>query len=305
MRTAIVLLCAACAAAVQVGFPAATSYIYRSDNAGPPSLIQLTPAFAAPLPLAPVPLPYVNAKPIAIEDAEEDEENGYDDSDDDDDDDDGGSEGLLAHAHESGGGSSYGEEHHNARGEKGSKGYATKGHHAKGVAGHYGKGQDEGFYRESKGEKGAHHDEADAHGAHHQAGKSYEGGDHGHKKHFSKGEDVTGYHKVFHKDEFKKDHDFYDEAAKDGHFKKHGYHKAHHGAEKGAHAKGGQNAAGYEKDGYGKAGYHTEGRVDEADEERAAERGGDSHHSRHEDYGNKGARRRGEEYAYADGDDYE
>nr|XP_034835735.1 sarcoplasmic reticulum histidine-rich calcium-binding protein-like [Maniola hyperantus] len=296
MRIATIVLCAAaCAAAVQVGYPAATSYVYRSDNAGPPSLIQLTPAFAAPLPL-----PYVNAKPIAIEDAEEDDENGYDD---DDSDDDGGSEGLVAGGHESGGGSSYGENHHNAHGEKESKGYATKGHRAKGVAGHYGKAQDEGFYHESEGEKGAHHDEADAHGAHHQAGKSYKGGDRGHKKHFSKGEDVIGYHKVFHKDEFKKDHDFYDEAAKDGHFNKHGYHKAHHGAEKGAHAKGGHNAAGYEKDGYGKAGHRTEARADEADEERAAEQGADSHYSRREDYGEKGARDHGKEFAYAEGDD--
>ncbi|KPJ01301.1 hypothetical protein RR46_01436 [Papilio xuthus] len=82
----------ASAAAVQVGFaPAATSYIYRSDNGGPGNLVQLgghgyeQPQLFAPLPLAqpikaleaydlvPAPLPYIAAKPIAVLDAEDDE----------------------------------------------------------------------------------------------------------------------------------------------------------------------------------------------------------------------------------------
>ncbi|XP_039759707.1 histidine-rich glycoprotein-like [Pararge aegeria] len=299
MRTATILLCAvACAAGVRVGFaPPASSYVYRSDNGGPPSLLQLGPAFAAP----PVPLPYVNAQPIAIEDAEEDAEHGFDADDDDDGDDD--DEAGVEHAHEAGGGARYGEEHRAAHGEKGHKGYASRAHHAKGSAGEHADQHHEGYYHENKGEKGAHHDEADAHGAHHQAGKSYKGGDHGHKQHFSKGEDVTGYHKVFSKDEFKKDHDFYDEAAKDGHFQKHGYHKAHHGAEKGAHTKGGHSGAGFARGAHGDAGFRTAGRVDEADEDHSAEEGADAHYRRHEDYGEKGARDHAREYAFAEGDD--
>lgn len=303
MSAAILLALCAAASAVQV--PPASSYVYRSDGGAPATLLSLGPLFAAP-----APLPYVNARPIVVEDAEEDAENGYVD-DGDDDDDAGvvggegliGGEGLVAHGHESGGGSGHDERYHNAHGEKGSKGYSSEGHHAKGLAGSYGRAHDQGYYHQSKGEKGAHHDEADAHGAHHQAGKSYKGGDHGHKKHHSKGEDVSGYHKVFSKDEYKKDHDFYDEAAKDGRFHKHGYQKAHHAAGEGAHAKGGSGAKGFEQEGYGKAGYHTKGEVDEADAGHSAEEGADEHYSQHEEYGKKGARDHGRQYEYAAGDD--
>lgn len=312
------LFAGAVASAVQVGFgPAATSYIYRSDNNGPASLIQLgghgyqqPHAFAPPIPiaqplkyteafdLAPAPLLYVAAKPIVVEDAE-----------DDDDSDEGSEEGGnlvgLDHGHsfEKGGGSDFGEKHHAEHGEKGSKGYNSKGHDAKGASGHYGKEHKEGHYEESKGKKGAHHDEADAHGKHHEAGESYKGGDHGHKKHFSKGEEVTGYHKVFNKDEFKKDHDFYDVADKSGHFNKHGYEKGHHGSEEGAHKEGGLYKSGQDKGEFGKAGFHSKGHLDDGEAGHSAEEGHDSHYDHEKDFGKKGGSSHEKEYEYADDDD--
>ncbi|KAL0868311.1 hypothetical protein ABMA27_007837 [Loxostege sticticalis] len=319
-----VLSVAAMSAAVQVGYvaPAATGYIYRSDNDGPASLIQLgahayeqPAAFAAPLPIAeplkafeayqlgpvaPVPLPYIAAQPIVVEDAVEDG--------DDDEDSDYLSSGDLVglghgHGYEKGAGSDYGEEHHSAHGEKGSKGYDSKGHHAEGESGHYGKEHSEGFHSEGEGEKGSHHDEADAYGKHHESGESYEGGDHGHKKHFSKGEDVTGYHKVFHKDEFKKDHDFYDVADNSGHFNKHGYEKEHHGSEEGAHKEGGQHDSGFDKGEFGKEGYHAKGHVDDADANHSAEEGVESHYSNEAEFGKKGGASQEKEYLYDDDDD--
>lgn len=324
MKTAICLFCVvACAAAVQVGLAPATSYVYRSDNDGPASFIQVgahgyqqPQVYTAPIlsvphkglesyDVAPVPLPYVAAKPIIVEDAEEDDSDGDDDSDE-------GSyesgEGdLVGHGvghatgYEAGSGNSYGQQHHAAHGEKGNKGYHSVGNHAKGVAGNYGKEHKEGYFHEDKGEKGAHHDEADAHGSHFEAGKGYKGGDHGHKKHFSKGEDVTGYHKVFHKDEFKKDHDFYDVADNSGNFKKHGFQEAHHGSEEGGHKKGGHSDGGFKKGGFGKSGYHDKGHLDEAEEGHSAEEGSDSHYAHRGDYGKKGGSSDEKEYAFGDG----
>lgn len=311
----VVLLVAAVAAAVQIGYvaPAASSYIYRSDNGGPASLIQLGPQPSfAPLPLvepikafeaydlAPVPLPYVAAKPILLEDSDDD-----DDEDDEESSEQGGKFIELGHGHgfEKGAGSDYGEEHHSAHGEKGSKGYNSKGHHANGESGHYGKGHKEGFLSEAKGEKGAYHDVADAYGKHHSSGKSYKGGDHGHKKHFSKGEDVTGYHKVFHKDEFKKDHDFYDIADKSGHFNKHGYEKAQHEAEAGAHKKEGHHDSALDKGEFGKEGFVASGNIDDVDHGHSAEEGGESHYSNEEEFGKKGAGSQEKEYLYGDDDD--
>uniref|UniRef100_A0A2A4K4H7 Uncharacterized protein n=1 Tax=Heliothis virescens TaxID=7102 RepID=A0A2A4K4H7_HELVI len=324
-----VLMAATVVAAVQVGFapPAATSYIYRSDNDGPASYIQLgapTPyhaqhdAFAAPLPLAqpklaleaydlaPLPLPYVAAKPIVVEDAEEDDDD--DDSEESDEYIHGGDvAGHDGHGFAKGGGSDYGEEHHAAHGEKGTKGFKSEGHHAKGESGHYGKEHDEGYHKEAKGGEKKHHDEASAHGKHYEGGESYKGGDHGHKKHFSKGEEVTGYHKVFNKDEFKKDHDFYDVADNSGHFNKHGYQKGHHGSETGAHKEGGHHDSAFDKGGFGKAGFHAKGHVEDADAGHSAESRHESHGHHEEDYGKKGGSAHGKEYAYADsdGDDYD
>ncbi|XP_014354609.2 hornerin [Papilio machaon] len=309
-----VVFALASAAAVQVGFaPAATSYIYRSDNGGPGNLVQLgahgyeQPQLFAPLPLAqpikaleaydlvPAPLPYIAAKPIAVIDAEDDEGSDEESAEYN------GGHGI---GYEKGAGSNYGEEHHAAHGEKGSKGFSTKGHHEKGQSGSYGKEHGEGFYEEGDGKKKVYHDEADAHGKHYEASKGYKGGDHGHKKHFSKGEEVTGYHKVFNKDEFKKDHDFYDVADKSGHFKKHGYENKHHGSEASGHKKGGQGESGYDKGDFGKGGYYAKGHVDDDHEGHSAEEGDESHYEHGEDYGKKGGTEHEKEYAYSDdGDD--
>ncbi|KAL4706369.1 hypothetical protein ACJJTC_018468 [Scirpophaga incertulas] len=317
-----IILAAATAAAVQVS-PAATGYIYRSDNNGPASLIQLgahsypQQAFA-PLPIAapikeayeayalgPVPLPYIAAKPIVLEDAEDDDEaEEYHD---------GGDLVALDHGHglghehhghgfEKGAGSDYGEEHHAAHGEKGSKGHSSKGHHAKGGSGHYAQEHNEGYHSEDGGEKGSHHDEADAHGKHHESGGSYKGGDHGHKKHFSKGEEVTGYHKVFNKDEFKKDHDFYDVADNSGHFNKHGYQKEHHGSKGGAHEKGDHHDSAFDKNEFGKKGFHAKGHIDDGEHGHSAEEGAESHYSHEGEFAKKGGASQEKEYLY-DGDD--
>ncbi|XP_013189927.2 sarcoplasmic reticulum histidine-rich calcium-binding protein [Amyelois transitella] len=306
------LAIAAAASAVQVN-PAATSYIYRSDNGGPASLIQLGahgyPALPLPAPIVeplkpieayaigPVPLPYVAAKPIVVVDEEgDDSEEDYEDS----------AEGLdHGHAYEKGGGSNYGEEYHKAHGEKGSKGYKSNGHHAKGASGHYGKEHKEGYYNENEGDKGLKYDKADSHGKHYESGESYKGGDHGHKKHFSKGEEVTGYHKVFNKDEFKKDHDFYDVADNSGHFNKHGYEKKHHDAEEGGHKEGGHQKGGFDKGEFGKGGSYAEGDVDDAENNHSAEEEHESHYGKGEEYGKKGGSGHEKEYAYDDDDEEE
>lgn len=326
--------------------PQATGYIYRSDNGGPMTLIQLGSHYQQPqqfvqqqqqfaqhpqqfgqhplignplggqllthvdplintapqvykLPQAPPPLPYVGAQPIIVEDAGLDAAEVYDD-------------GLLnhgllhhphGHAYEKGGGADYGEEHHAAKGEKGSKGYNTKGHHAKAASGHYGKGEDEHYYKEKGAEANGGHDEAQTHGTQYSSGKSYQGGDHGHKKHFSKGEDIEGYHKVFNKDEFKKDHDFYDTADNSGHFNKHGYEKGHHGSEEAAHKEGGNHDSGHDEAEGGKVGHHSKGETSESDLGHSDEEGEDSHYVKEEEYGKKSGGEAGKVIAYADADD--
>lgn len=332
MKTVLsVLFIAATVVATKADYvaPVASGFIYRNDHNGPASLIQLGAvpyhqplAFAPPLPLTqplaqplklkaleaydlePAPLPYVAVKPIVEEDSDEE----------DDDDIDGASEEnanedlvgyKLGHAFVKGGGSDYEEKHHAAHGEKGSKGYKSSNNHAKGASGHYGKKHDEGYYSEGEGVIKSHHNEADAHGKHHNSVKGYKGGNHGHKKHFSKGEDVTGYHKVFHKDEFKKDHDFYDVADNSGHFNKHGYEKEKHGSSEGAHRKGGHHKAAYGKGDFGKGGFHAKVHSDKSDLSHSAEEGNESHYRQGKNFGRKGGSAHEKEYAYQEDDEIE
>lgn len=319
------LLAVTTVSAIQVGvFPPATSYIYRNDNGGPASYVKLEApasyhpahdAFKAPLlqpikaieayDLEPVPLPYVAAKPIIVQDAEEDDDGG----DESEEYHDGGDQlvGLGFGGHgdgfAKGGGSDFGEEHHAAHGEKGGKGFKSQDHFAKGESGQYGKEHHEGHYDEGKGLKKGHHDEAAAHGKHYAAGENYKGGDHGHKQHFSKGEDVTGYHKVFHKDEFKKDHDFYDVADKSGHFSKHGAEEANHKSQKGGHKGAGHHDSAFNKGGFGKNGFQAKGHIDDNDLGHSAEEGHASHYHDEAKYGKKGGSSHEKGYGFADDGD--
>ncbi|XP_050679430.1 keratin, type I cytoskeletal 9-like [Leptidea sinapis] len=275
------------------------SHYEQPQYLAPPLPVAAPKAFEA-YDLAPVPLPYIAAKPIVIQDAEDDE-----DSDEESAEYGHGSLVGLGHGHEGGGGSQYGEEHHAAHGEKGSKGYNSKGHFAKGQAGSYGKVHKEGHGSEASGEKGVYYDEADSHGKHHNLAKGYKGGNHGHKKHHSKGEDITGYHKVFEKDEFKKDHDFYDVADNSGHYNKHGSGNKYHSEKGGAHEEGEKGAAGYQKGEFGKSGHHSKGHSDDGEVGHISKEGDESHYDNHEEYGKKGEKEHEKEYEYEDIDEDE
>ena len=57
---------------------------------------------------------------------------------------------------------------------------------------------------------------------------------------------------MYHKDEYKKEHHFYDEDHKEGFKKAHGSEHEHHEAAKGGHEKGGHHASGKHEESHGK-----------------------------------------------------
>lgn len=73
-----------------------------------------------------------------------------------------------------------------------------------------------GHDEEEGGHKKSHYDEADSHKEHHESGKKQKGGKHGHKKFHKKGSKTTGYHKKANKDEYHKEHKFYDDKHEEG-----------------------------------------------------------------------------------------
>lgn len=109
----------------------------------------------------------------------------------------------------------------------------------------------------------------------------------GEKKHHKKGSKTTGYHNVYHKDEYKKDHKFYDESDHSGHFAKHGEKEKKHSADSGYEKKGGFHDSAYDQGHKKKQGSESTGHVDEQHKKYKKKHGYDKYHNDHEKYGKK------------------
>lgn len=202
--------------------------------------------------------------------------------------------GLYEH----GGGNDYGSKGHHEHGDKGYKGYAKSHKYGKGDAGDYHTEKYASFSVSGEGGHKKHYDEADEHGKDYKEGHGYKGGDHGHKASHSKGDDIDGYHKVFNKDEFKKDHDFFDGEKHEGDFNKYGNGHTEHGSDAGGYKKGGSHASGHDESGFGKGGYIDKGSGDEHKSAHSGEEGGESLHHHYGDFGAQGGHHKGKGYGY-------
>lgn len=78
------------------------------------------------------------------------------------------------------------------------------------------------------------------------------GGKNGHKKYHKKGSKTTGFHHKGHKDDFHKEHKFYDSEEKKGDHKKYGSEHEFHESKKGEHKKGEKHDSGYDEGHKGK-----------------------------------------------------
>lgn len=202
--------------------------------------------------------------------------------------------GLYEH----GGGNDYGSKGHHEHGDKGYKGYAKDHKYGKGGAGDYHTEKHESFSVSGEGGHKKHYDEADEHERNYDQAHGYKGGDHGYKAAHSKGEDIDGYHKVFNKDEFKKDHVFSDGEKHKGVFNKYGNGHTEHGSDAGGYNKGGSDASGHDESGFGKGAFFEKGSGDEHKSAHSGEEGGESSHHHYGDFGAKGGHHEGKGYGY-------
>lgn len=184
-------------------------------------------------------------------------------------------------------GSSYGEEHHGKKGEKGVKGYDSKHALTKGSKGSYGKEDHEHRYGQDGDRKHSYHDEGSHYHDHHAAAKRTKGGKHHEKKHHKKGSKTTGYHNVYHKDEYKKEHIFYDTADHQGQFRKYGSAHQHHSDETGKQASGGHEDRAHQDSSYKRAGSKQQGKYDEHHADHKHHHGQDEYERTGSAYGQK------------------
>lgn len=199
------------------------------------------------------------------------------------------------------GGLDFGEDHHNEKGEKESKDYESEQKYHKGNKGEHFKDDHSGHYDEEKGNKKSHYDEEDDYGEHHEEKKGEKGGKFGEKKGHKKGSKTTGYHNTFHKDEYKKDHTFYDNADHKGHFHKYGNDDAHHHKKQGDNKKGAKHDSAFEEKKNAKKGQSDKGHYDEEDKGYKKKDGHDEHHEDKGDYSKKGGSQGGKEFAFKEG----
>lgn len=217
----------------------ASSYVYRSDNQGPPHFYYLSsedlnrnfhiqpsaaplvyyksspfvtyaPAFpsnyypsktkSSLIAFKPSP-PDTSKSSSASSSSEESNESGRDDSK--------AKHSNESEDHSSEGGQSHEDKYHKKKGNKSSKGYSNEIKFKKGKKGSYEKEyKDKDHEEEGENDSKKYH-EADNYHQHEAQGEHKKGGKYGSKKHHKKGSKSKGYHNVFMKDEYKKDHTFY------------------------------------------------------------------------------------------------
>ncbi|CAG9767810.1 unnamed protein product [Ceutorhynchus assimilis] len=148
-------------------------------------------------------------------------------------------------------------------GDKVDTGYKTVDTFSKGLKGKYDNQDSKSFYDQNGGNKHSIYDNAGKYNVNDAAGKTSLGGSFGQKDSHNKGSKTTGFHKVYHKDDFNKQHKFYDKADKKGYFDKHGNFETKNDKVEGHYAKGASQDKGYEGEKYGTKDIVDNGKFDE------------------------------------------
>lgn len=199
---------------------------------------------------------------------------------------------------EQGGGNNYGSQGHHAYGDSENKGYGIKHNQEKGGSGDYHSEKYETFKVSGNGGHKKDHDEVDAYGNHYANEHGYNGANHKHKSGHDNDEGVKGFHKLFDKDEYKKDHDFYDGEAFKGGIHKFNDGHTHYGSDTGELKNGGSHDSGYHQNDFGKGGFHVKESKEAEDATHSAEEGGKSSNRYRGDFGAKGGRYHGKSYGF-------
>ncbi|XP_044729333.1 homeotic protein proboscipedia-like [Chrysoperla carnea] len=211
-------------------------------------------------------------------------------------------EGSTGEEFKKGGGEQFNAEHFSKQGEKGEKGYKSKHDYEKGQKGHHGNEHHKGYYDENAGHKAGHSDSGAYYDEGHQAAKAAKGENFHESKGHKKGSKTTGFHNVYHKDEYKKDHTFYDEADVRGHHEKYGDEGAHHSSAAGGFKKGGSHDSAFLEKENGKQGHYDKGHNDQAHKGYKGQSGQEEYYSDLEAYKKNNEQSDGKEYGYKESD---
>ncbi|XP_047356472.1 sarcoplasmic reticulum histidine-rich calcium-binding protein-like [Vespa velutina] len=178
----------------------------------------------------------------------------------------------------------YSEEKHSSYGEKGDSDHNSYDKFDKGQKKLYDTAENAGHYNLKGGHKKEHTDTSNIYGQHDDLEKGEEGAKHEHSSYHKKGGKTNGFHKVYHKDEYKKNTEFYDESHKDGEVSKHFAFDQHHNAKEGDFKKGSNHDSGFDHWDKMKKDDFYEGHDISHNQGHNSKKGEDSYHKDYSDY---------------------
>ncbi|XP_058804499.1 histidine-rich glycoprotein-like [Phymastichus coffea] len=205
---------------------------------------------------------------------------------------------------EEAGGTDHNAQDNLVHGEKGEKDYGS--FHSRDEADnvHHEADHNDGEYKNEAGHQGGHEETDTRFDSHDKSEVGQQGTNYGNKSYQKKGHRVTGFHNVYHKDEYKKDTDFYDEDHDGGHYEKYGAYDAHHTDEAGGYEKDGKHDAGYDFARRGQQGHFEKGHDVSSKHGHKGAQGKDSYRQHHADYDSTGGKRYASQHGYKQGHGY-
>ncbi|CAK9804951.1 hypothetical protein ANTPLA_LOCUS4266 [Anthophora plagiata] len=136
---------------------------------------------------------------------------------------------------------------HESESEDSEEGYEKSASFEKGQKGDDFKQKKKTQYIEADGQKRVHDNRENNSGDVSKMSQGNEGANYQKKNNGHVDHKASGYHNVYHKDEYNKDHDFYDNDDHGGHLKKHGHYNEKHIAIEGKFKKGGSQDSGFDQ----------------------------------------------------------
>lgn len=174
--------------------------------------------------------------------------------------------------------------HYFAEGSAGDEGHKSHQTFDRGHAGKYGKDDLRSHYKNGAGHKAGHANEADHYGKQHGTAHGVKGNRFGETESHRKGHRTTGFHNVYHKDEYNKENMFYEDAHKHGKHDRYGGKHKDYAQKGGGHKHGHRYDAGYNEGHGGEAGHHGKGGYYDKHRGHSGESGHKSHHDHKAEY---------------------
>lgn len=185
-------------------------------------------------------------------------------------------------------GAAHNEEQRSKSGYHDRETYAKKDDFNAGESGSHDNNDHTNYYSNSNEHQGAGQSESKNHANHAEGVHGIKGGQYAQKKQHKKGSKTLGYHNVFHKDEYKKDHTFYDEAHIKGDYEKYGHEHEQHAEDEGDAKKGSHSESATHNVNAGKAGHIDNGNHEQHDEGYTMRHGTNNNQAHDKAYATKG-----------------